>query len=122
MSNQAPFTIRHLGEFEHPWPQWLLARKGLDCRAFGINVIELAPGERITEHDEVSRSQEEVFVTLEGSPSIVIDGEAAPAPTGTFVRISPEPKRYVHNDSATTARILVISAPTTSGYQPMDWA
>jgi uncharacterized cupin superfamily protein len=122
MTEQAPYTIRHVTEFEQPWPQWLLVRKGLDCRAFGINLVELAPGDAITEHDEQARSQEEVFVTLEGSPSIIIDGVASPAPAGTYVRVSPEPKRYVRNDGAVTARVLVVSAPTASGYQPMDWA
>jgi len=46
-------------------------------------------GERIPEHDETERDQEEVFVTLSGSPTIVIDGEEHPAPEGTFARLDP---------------------------------
>ena len=61
--------------------------------AFGMNVVDLQPGEKIPEHDETGRIQEEVFVTLAGSPTIVIDGVEHPAPEGTFVRLDPEPMR-----------------------------
>jgi uncharacterized cupin superfamily protein len=116
------FTILHVDEFDHPWPKWLLARKSLGISSFGMNVTELRPGERIPEHDETGRDQEEVFITLSGSPTIVIDGEEHPAPEGTYARLDPEPRRYVVNDSSDTARVLIVSAPRTSGYQPMDWA
>jgi uncharacterized cupin superfamily protein len=116
------FTVMHLDEIEHPWPQWLLARKSLGVQSFGLNVAEIQPGEQIKEHDEVERDQEEVFVTLSGSPTLVIDGVEHPAPEGTFARIAPEPKRHVVNTGGTVARVLIISAPTTSGYEPMDWA
>ena len=52
----------------------------------------------------------------------MIDGEEHPAPEGTFVRLATEPKRYVINNGDTVARVLIVSAPTTSGYEPMDWA
>ena len=118
----AGFTIKHVGEMEHPWPKWILARKSLRIRSFGMNITELQPGEQIPEHDETSRDQEEVFLALSGSPSIVIDGQEAPLPEGTFARLDPPLKRYVVNNSDTTARVLIVSAPTTSGYEPMDWA
>ena len=53
---------------------------------------------------------------------MVIDGEDVPAPAGTFVRVSPEAKRTARNEGDTVAEVLIISAPTTSGYEPMDWA
>ncbi len=56
-----------------------------------MNVCELQPGEQIPEHDETGRLQEEVFVTLAGSPTIVIDGTEHPAPEGTFARLDPDP-------------------------------
>jgi len=115
------YTIRHIDELERPWPTWRLARKSLGLASFGLNVADLEPGERIPEHDEVERDQEEVFLTLEGFPSVVIDGEEHPAPAGTFVRLDPEPKRYVVNNATVPARVLIVSAPRTSGYQPMDW-
>ena len=69
------YTIQHIDELEHPWPNWILARKSLGITAFGMNVCELQPGESIPQHDETGRDQEEVFLTLTGSPTLVIDGD-----------------------------------------------
>ena len=116
------FMVLHVDELEHPWPKWILVRKSLGVTSFGMNITELQPGEQIPEHDETDRDQEEVFVTLSGSPTIVIDGQEHPAPEGTYARLDPAPKRHIVNNGDTTARVLIISAPTTSGYVPMDWA
>lgn len=115
-------TIRHIDELEHPWPKWILARKSLGLTSFGMNVCELQPGESIPEHDETGRDQEEVFLTLSGSPTLVIDGTGHQAPEGTFARLDPKPQRTVVNDGPGVARVLIVSAPRTSGYEPMEWA
>ncbi len=116
------FTIVHVDDFERPFPKWALARKSLGVTAFGLNVVELPPGESIPEHDEVDRDQEEVFVTLAGDATLVIDGEEHPAPTGTYARLDPEPVRTVVNRSDAPVTVLIVSAPRTSGYEPMGWA
>jgi uncharacterized cupin superfamily protein len=116
------FTIVHLDELERPFPKWALARRSLGLASFGMNVCELAPGESIPEHDEVDRDQEEVFLTLAGEATMVIDGEEHPAPAGTFVRLDPEPRRTVANRSDADVTVLIVSAPRTSGYEPMGWA
>jgi uncharacterized cupin superfamily protein len=116
------YTLLHLDELEHPWPKWRLARKSLGLSSFGMNVAELGPGESLPEHDETERDHEEVFLTLAGSPTIVIDGAPHPLPAGTFCRLDPEPMRAVQNDAEVTAQVLIISAPRLSGYEPMDWA
>ena len=116
------FTIMHLSEFERPFPKWALARKSLGLSAFGMNVVELPPGETIPEHDEVDRDQEEVFIILSGEATMVIDGVDHPAPAGTFARLDPEPRRTVANRSESDATVLIVSAPRTSGYEPLDWA
>ncbi len=118
----AAFTIVHLDELERPFPKWALARKSLDLRSFGMNVVELPPGETIPEHDELDRDQEEVFVILTGEVTVTIDGEEHAAPAGTFVRLDPEPQRTVVNTSDADATVLIVSAPRTSGYEPMSWA
>ena len=116
------FTIVHVDDFERPFPKWALARKSLGIGSFGMNVVELAPGESIPEHDELARDQEEVFVTLAGEPTLVIDGDDHPARAGTYARLDPEPRRTVVNRSDAPATILIVSAPRTSGYEPPDWA
>ena len=60
------FTIVHLSDFERPFPKWALARKSLGLQSFGMNVVELPPGETIPEHDETETDQEEVFIILSG--------------------------------------------------------
>lgn len=101
---------------------WRLVRRSLGLQSFGMNLVELSPGESIPEHDEVERDQEEVFVVLEGSPVMVVDGRRHPAPGGTFARLDPEPRRTVVNDGHEPAAVLIASAPRTSGYEPMEWA
>ena len=62
----AGFTIVHMDDFERPFPKWALARKSLGLQSFGMNVVELPPGETIPEHTEVESDQEEVFIVLSG--------------------------------------------------------
>ena len=59
---------------------------------------------------------------ISGSPTLVIDGEEHVAPAGTFARIDPSHRRTVRNEHPDPASVLIMSAPTTSGYQPMEWA
>jgi uncharacterized cupin superfamily protein len=101
---------------------WQLVRRTLALGAFGINIVEIPPGEQIPEHDESARDQEEVFYVLSGSPSLVIDGEAHAAPEGTFVRLDPAHTRTVNNVGKDPASVLIVSAPRSSGYEPMEWA
>ena len=82
----------------------------------------MQPGETIPEHDETGSDQEEVFIILSGDATVVIDGVDHPARAGTFARLDPEPKRTVVNRSDADAVVLIVSAPRTSGYTPLDWA
>jgi quercetin dioxygenase-like cupin family protein len=117
-----PFTIKHDEELERAYGKWVLVRRSLDVSTFGLNAVELPPGESIPEHDETGRGHEEVFLVLEGDATIVVDGVDHPLRAGSFARLAPEPKRTVRNDSSSLARVLIISAPVGSGYEPLDWA
>ena len=115
------FTVKHWDEFERSG-RWSLVRRSLGLCSFGMDLVELEPDDRIPEHDETEREQEEVFFVVEGDAALVIDGEEHPAPAGTFARLDPKPSRTVVNKGKTKARILIVSAPTSSGYAPPDWA
>ena len=115
------YSVEHIDACERNGG-WALVRKSLGVGSFGINVVDIPPGERIPEHDESERDQEEVFLVLGGSPAIVIDGEEHPAPTGTFARLDPSHLRTVVNTGDAPARVLIVSAPRSSGYEPMSWA
>lgn len=101
---------------------YALVRRALGVSSFGLNVVELEPGAAIPEHDETERDQEEVFFVVRGAPAILVDGERVSAPEGTFVRLDPDRQRRIVNDGAEPATVLVVSAPTSSGYRPMEWA
>jgi quercetin dioxygenase-like cupin family protein len=115
------FTILNRDECERSG-QWSLVRKSLGLSSFGMNLVDIEPGGDIPEHDETGRDQEEVFVVLRGTPSLVIDGERHPAPEGTFARLDPDRRRTVVNDGDEPAAVLIVSAPRTSGYEAMSWA
>lgn len=115
------YTLAHRAECE-TIGNWQLIRRTLELQAFGINIVEIPSGEQIPEHDEIDRDQEEVFYVLSGETTLVIDGEDLPAPAGTFVRLDPEHKRTMRNDDIEPAEVLIISAPRSSGYEPMGWA
>ena len=115
------FTILHRDEFERAG-RWVLARRSLGVTSFGMNIVDLEPGYALPEHDETARDQEEVFLVLSGSVVAVIDGEEHLAPAGTFIRVEPRPSRTMRNDSEEPASVLIVSAPCSSGFEPMDWA
>jgi (S)-ureidoglycine aminohydrolase len=117
----AGYTLAHEDELERTGG-WRLVRRTLGLQAFGVNVVEIEPGATIPEHDESDRDQEELFVVLEGEAALVIDGEDHAAPAGTYARVAPEHRRTVRNTGTAPVRVLIASAPRTSGYEPMSWA
>jgi uncharacterized cupin superfamily protein len=117
----AGYVIAHRGELERTG-NWTLVRRSLGCGSFGINLVEIPPGESIPEHDETGRDQEEIFYVVSGSPTLVIDGEDHRVGPETFARLDPARRRTVRNDGSEPCWVLIVSAPTTSGYEPMPWA
>ena len=113
-------TFSHRDECEATG-NWKLVRRTLGLQAFGVNLVDIPPGEQIPEHDEIERDQEEVFFILQGTPTLVVDGEDHPAPAGSLARLDPEHTRTVRNDGEEPASVLIASAPQGSGYEPMEW-
>jgi mannose-6-phosphate isomerase-like protein (cupin superfamily) len=114
-------AIAHTDELDREGP-WLLARRTLGVRSLGINVVDVAPGGSLPAHDETESAQEEVYLVLSGRPTIRVGDREHEAPAGTFVRLDPEPIRSVVNRGTEPARLLMVSAPTSSGFTPMDWS
>jgi quercetin dioxygenase-like cupin family protein len=125
MTDGDGYTIKSLDDFEQMEgsgeSNWGLARKSLGVSSFGMNLVEIGPGGQIPEHDETQRDHEEVFIVWEGDATAVVDGTETPAPAGTFVRISPEVRRTIRNDGDAKVQVLIVSAPRSSGYEPMGW-
>jgi len=120
------YTIRHRDEFESMEGSgeatWKLARKALGTSAFGFNLVEIAPGGEIPEHDEAQSGQVELYIVLEGEATMRLEGEDHPAPAGTFVSLEPEAKRTILNRSDAPVTALLIGVQPGGGYEPMSWA
>jgi quercetin dioxygenase-like cupin family protein len=119
------YTIKNVDDFEEMegsgGATWHLARKTLGAESFGFNVVDIAPGGQIPEHDHSGDNQEEVFIILDGQAKIVADGDELDAPAGTYCRYAPEVKRTIRNESDAAVRALLIGVPVDSGYQGMPW-
>jgi len=120
------YTIKHRDEFEAMEGSgdcnWKLARKALGTSAFGFNLVEIAPGGEIPEHDEAQSGQVELYIVLEGEATMRLEGEDHPAPAGTFVSLEPAAKRTILNRSDAPVTALLIGVQPGGGYQPMSWA
>jgi quercetin dioxygenase-like cupin family protein len=119
------YTIKHVDEFEEMEGSgnatWRLARKTLGAEAFGFNVVDIAPGGEIPEHDHTGDNQEEIYIILDGQATLVNDGDQQDAPAGTYARYAPDVKRTIRNNSDAPIRALLIGVPMDSGYQQMPW-
>jgi quercetin dioxygenase-like cupin family protein len=120
------YTIKHRDEFEAMEGSgdctWKLARKALGTSAFGFNVVEIAPGGEIPEHDEAQSGQVELYIVLEGEAVMRLEGEDHPAPAGTFVSIEPPASRTIINRSDAPVTALLIGVKPEGDYEPMSWA
>ena len=101
---------------------WRLARKARGTSAFGFNLVEIAPGGEMPEHDENESGQVELYVILEGDGVLRIEGEDHPAPAGTFASIEPPASRTIRNDSRQPLTAMLIGVQPEGGYEPMSWA
>ena len=120
------YSIKHRDEFESMegsgGATWKLARKALGTSAFGFNLVEIAPGGQIPEHDEAASGQVELFIVLEGEAVMQLEGEDHPAPAGTFASIEPPASRTILNRSDAPVTALLIGVKPEGGYEPMGWA
>jgi len=120
------YTIKHRDEFETMEGSgdatWGLARKALGTSAFGFNLVEIAPGGQIPEHNEEESGQVELFIVLEGEAVMRLGGEDHPAPAGTFASIEPPATRTILNRSDAPVIALLIGVHPAGEYSAPSWA
>lgn len=81
---------------EGPVPdRFVSLRRRLGVTTFGINQIVMEAGERGRIHRH--KAQEEVFLVLEGTLALVIEGEETALDRGELVRVGPETRRQLVN-------------------------
>jgi hypothetical protein len=71
-----------------------LAADDLGVQSFGLQVLDLPPGfADYPEHDHGHDGQEEVYVVLDGTVDLVVDGDRVHAEPATIVRVEPAARR-----------------------------
>jgi quercetin dioxygenase-like cupin family protein len=78
-----------------PGERFVSLRRPLGVVSFGMNQIVMGPGERNRIHRHAG--QEEVYVVLEGTLTLVIEGEPHDYAKGELVRLAPGVRRQVVN-------------------------
>jgi mannose-6-phosphate isomerase-like protein (cupin superfamily) len=98
-------------------------RRELGVTTFGINQIVLQPGERgrIHRHER----QEEVYIVIEGTLTLFVDGEPTDIAAGGLVRIAPAVRRQIANLGPGRALIVALGGAVShdgrDGVAFTDW-
>lgn len=81
-------------------------RRELGVSAFGLNLLRLRPGQRgrIHRHER----QEEVYLVLEGTLTLAIEGEERELIRGQLARVAPAVRRQLANRGSAPLVILSI--------------
>jgi len=83
-------------------------REQLGVTSFGINLILLNPGQRGRIHCHAK--QEEVYLVLEGTLSLTVEGVERDLHKGEIVRVAPEIRRQLVNRGPGRCAILGLGA------------
>ena len=82
--------------------------RDLGLSAFGLNVIVLEPRQRLRVHQHAD--QEEVYIVLEGSLTLLVDAEETAYPSGEVIRVGASVKRQLLNRGSDELRLLAIGS------------
>ena len=115
----ADYTIKRFDEMEAIFGGgFRRARAELGVSSFGMAVMDLpANSDFYPNHDHAHDGQEEVYVVLDGSADIDIEGERQHVERDTAVRVSPTTKRKIH-PGPDGVRILALGGVPGGVYEP----
>jgi hypothetical protein len=109
----ADYTAKKIRDMESSFGGgFVKARAELGVTAFGFQVIQLPPSfDDYPEHDEANSGQEEVFVALNGSGWMDIEGERVDLDGETLLRVGPGTKRKLHSGPDGLRLLAIGGAP-----------
>lgn len=81
----------------------------LGCKGAGLSFVRCKPGEGAT-YVHRHKVQEEVFLTVQGNGTIILDGKRIAMPQGTIVRVGPTVYRAIGNDSNEDVVYMILGA------------
>ena len=102
MQSGTAFTALDL----EPGDRFQRLRNDLGVESFGLNLLRLEPGERgrIHRHEH----QEEAYLVLEGTLTLLVEGEEHEIPTGGLARVAPNLRRQLVNRRPDRLRIIAV--------------
>ncbi len=123
----ADVTVKRIDEMERTFGDAVvLVRASLGVTSFGMQIMDLPPGWAGPEHahegmtGEFARAndgQEEVYMGLQGSARLRVNGEEIPLEPGVLVRCGPtQVRQLVTQDEP--GQVLVIGAMPGRPYSP----
>jgi uncharacterized cupin superfamily protein len=81
-------------------------RRQLGVTSFGMNLIVLEPGQRGRVHRH--ERQEEVYLVLEGTLTLLLDGDGRTFGRGELVRVAPDVRRQLVNRHRARLALLAL--------------
>ena len=118
----ADVTVKTIDEFEATFGGGMLkVRAGLGVESFGMQILRFPPNaDRYPEHDHAHDGQEEVYVVLDGSVTLVAGGEECELRPGTFARVGPgERRKLVTGDDRAT--VLALGGVPGEAFKPAGY-
>jgi uncharacterized cupin superfamily protein len=89
--------------------------------AFGVNIMDLPPDYTTESHDEADSGQQELYVALRGSGSVLIGDQALTLDENHVVRVDAGVERVLSTDGA-GLRVLCVGATPGAAYEPPAWS
>jgi mannose-6-phosphate isomerase-like protein (cupin superfamily) len=103
------YTATQYEDVEPAAPGMHFLRDPLGCDELGVTVLEAGEGWQGKEHDHGEQGHEEVYVLLDGSGQLTVEGEQIDLEPGTSVRVDPDASRELafHEEST----MVIAGAP-----------
>jgi len=98
-----------------------MVRPGLGLTAFGANIMNLPPDYSTKSHDESESGQQELYVALQGSGSVDIDGQQLPLDADHLVKVDPGTARVL-SSGPDGLRVLCVGGVPGGVYEPPEWS
>jgi uncharacterized cupin superfamily protein len=102
-----------------------LVRAGLGLSAFGVNVLDLGPDYATSDHTESESGQEELYLVLRGSATLLIgapgEEERVELTPEVVARVAPDARRLFHT-GPDGARLLIVGGAPGKAYEAQEWS
>ena len=116
------YSAKSIDELPSLWDGFArLVRSGLDITAFGANIMNLPPDYSTKSHDEADSGQQELYVALQGSGTVDIDGEKLALDAEHLVKVDPRTARVL-SSGPEGLRVLCVGGVPGGVYHAPEWS